>query len=69
MGAMSIWHWLVVGALVLVLFGGGGRISSLMGDLAKGITNIRKGLADAEPAKPEDKPVAVDGQTPVPPKA
>ncbi|KPP83169.1 MAG: sec-independent protein translocase protein TatA [Oceanicaulis sp. HLUCCA04] len=42
-------HWsvfLIVGILVLVLFGGRGRISSMMGDFAKGITAFRKGLKD-----------------------
>jgi sec-independent protein translocase protein TatA len=53
MGSMSIWHWLVVGALVLILFGGRGRISDLMGDVARGIKSFRKGLADDE--KPIDQ--------------
>lgn len=48
MGTMSIWHWLVVGAIVLILFGGRGKISELMGDVAKGIKSFRKGLADEE---------------------
>jgi sec-independent protein translocase protein TatA len=50
---MSIWHWLVVGALILILFGGRGRISDLMGDVARGIKSFRKGLADDE--KPIDQ--------------
>ena len=37
MGAFSIWHWLIVLVVVLVLFGGGGKISRLMGDFKKGI--------------------------------
>ena len=53
MGSMSIWHWLVVGALVLILFGGRGRISDLMGDVARGIKSFRKGLAEDE--KPIDQ--------------
>ena len=48
MGSMSIWHWLVVGAIILILFGGRGRISDLMGDVARGIKSFRKGLADDE---------------------
>ncbi|AZU03796.1 sec-independent translocation protein MttA/Hcf106 [Glycocaulis alkaliphilus] len=42
-------HWsifVIVGILVLVLFGGRGRISAMMGDFAKGITAFRKGLKD-----------------------
>ena len=60
MGTMSIWHWLVVGAVVLVLFGGRGKISELMGDVASGIKSFRKGLADEE--KPlEQKDTNKDG--------
>lgn len=55
MGSMSIWHWLVVGALVLILFGGRGRISDLMGDVARGIKSFRKGLADDEKPIDQDK--------------
>lgn len=46
MGTFSIWHWLIVLAVVLVLFGGSGKISSLMGDMAKGIKSFKKGLSD-----------------------
>ncbi len=45
MGSMSIWHWVVVALVVLLLFGRG-RISEMMGDLAKGIKSFKKGLAD-----------------------
>ncbi len=44
----GIWQLLLVLVLVLVLFGGKGKISSVMGDLAKGITSFRKGLKDEE---------------------
>ena len=40
MGSFSIWHWLVVLAVILVLFGGGNKISGLMGDFAKGIKSF-----------------------------
>jgi sec-independent protein translocase protein TatA len=49
MGSLSIWHWLVVGIIVLVLFGGRGKISDIMGDFAKGIKSFKKGMADDEP--------------------
>jgi sec-independent protein translocase protein TatA len=52
MGSMSIWHWLVVGVIVLVLFGGRGKISDIMGDFAKGIKSFKKGMADDEPTQP-----------------
>jgi sec-independent protein translocase protein TatA len=57
MGSMSVWHWIIVLAVGLLLFGGRGKISELMGDFAKGIKSFKKGLAEdekpEEPAKPE----------------
>jgi sec-independent protein translocase protein TatA len=57
MGLGSGWHWLLV-LLVFVLLFGAGKISGLMGDLAKGIKSFKKEMAEggeepAEPAKPE----------------
>ena len=52
MGGLSIWHWLIVGAVVLIVFGGKGKISEIMGDVAKGINSFKKGLAE-EDQKPE----------------
>lgn len=54
MGTFSIWHWLIVLAVVLVLFGGGGKISRLMGDFGKGLKSFKKGL------KEEDEDVTVE---------
>jgi sec-independent protein translocase protein TatA len=51
MGALSIWHILALAVIVLLLFGGRGKISDLMGDFAKGIKSFRQGLADPEDAK------------------
>jgi sec-independent protein translocase protein TatA len=53
MGSMSIWHWLVVGILVLLLFGKG-RFSDMMGDVAKGIKSFKKGMSeeDESPKQP-----------------
>ena len=53
MGSMSIWHWIIVGAVVLLLFGGKGKISDLMGDFAKGIKSFKKGLAEDDDDKVE----------------
>jgi sec-independent protein translocase protein TatA len=50
MGSFSIWHWLIVGAIVLVVFGGRGKISDMMGDVAKGIKAFKKGMADEDTA-------------------
>ncbi|MGQ3670867.1 twin-arginine translocase TatA/TatE family subunit [Xanthobacter sp. TB0136] len=49
MGSLSIWHWLVVLVVVLLLFGRG-KISDLMGDVAKGIKSFKKGLAEEDEA-------------------
>ena len=55
MGSMSIWHWIVVIVVVLLLFGRG-KISELMGDMAQGIKAFKKGMTDEEKAKAEAKP-------------
>ncbi len=48
MGSFSIWHWLVVLAVILVLFGGGNKVSGLMGDFAKGIKSFKKNMAEPD---------------------
>jgi sec-independent protein translocase protein TatA len=56
MGSLSIWHWIIVIAVILLLFGRG-KISELMGDVAQGIKSFKKGMAEddtaANPPKPE----------------
>ena len=53
MGSFSIWHWIIVIAVVLLLFGRG-KISELMGDVAQGIKSFKKGMQeDEKPAEPE----------------
>lgn len=47
MGSVSIWHWVVVGIIVMLLFGRG-KISDMMGDVAKGIKAFKKGMTDEE---------------------
>ncbi len=54
MGAFSIWHWLIVLAVVLVLFGGGGKISRLMGDFGKGLKSFKKGMKEDETTADDD---------------
>ena len=49
MGSFSIWHWLIVLVVVLLLFGRG-KIPELMGDMAKGIKSFKKGMAEDEAA-------------------
>ena len=48
MGSLSIWHWIIVLLVVMVLFGGRGKISNLMGDFAQGIKAFKKGMAEDE---------------------
>ena len=60
MGSLSIWHWIVVIAVVLLLFGRG-KISDLMGDVAQGIKAFKKGMSEEETAKQETPPA--DGKT------
>jgi sec-independent protein translocase protein TatA len=56
MGGFSIWHWLILIMVVALLFGGKGKISNLMGDLAQGIKNFKEGLKDQnEPRVIADK--------------
>jgi sec-independent protein translocase protein TatA len=50
MGGLSIWHWLVVGVIILLLFGKG-RFSDMMGDVAKGIKSFKKGMSEDEEAE------------------
>jgi sec-independent protein translocase protein TatA len=54
MGSFSIWHWLIVLAIILLMFGGRGKISQLMGDFGKGLSAFKKGVA-ADPAADPNK--------------
>lgn len=51
MGGLSLWHWLVVGVVILLLFGKG-RFSDMMGDVAKGLKSFKKGMSEDDEAKP-----------------
>lgn len=65
MGSFSIWHWIIVAVVVMLLFGGRGKISSLMGDFAQGIKAFKKGMAeDDKTAEPAADPKTIDHQTP-----
>jgi sec-independent protein translocase protein TatA len=52
MGSFSIWHWLILLVVVMLLFGGN-KVSSLMGDFAKGIKSFKKNMADETDASME----------------
>jgi sec-independent protein translocase protein TatA len=47
MGSFSVWHWLIVLAVILIVFGAG-RLPTVMGDLAKGIKNFKAGMKEGE---------------------
>ena len=51
MGVMGIWQWVIVLAIVLLLFGGRGKISALMGDFGKGLKSFKKGMKEGEVAE------------------
>jgi sec-independent protein translocase protein TatA len=57
MGGLSIWHWIVVGGIVFILFGGKFKISDVMGDVAKGIKAFKKGMAEEDSNAEAQKPV------------
>lgn len=57
MGGLSIWHWLIIAVVVAVLFGGRGKLSSIMGDAAKGIKAFKDGMKDDD--KVDHKPAAL----------
>lgn len=60
MGSFGIWHWAVVLAVVLIIFGAG-KLPNVMGDLAKGIKNFKSGMKDEDrPADPAVAPPVVD---------
>lgn len=59
MGGLSIWHWLIVLAVVLLLFGTG-KVSNLMGEFGKGIKSFKQNIAD-EDKKPQDASMADTG--------
>jgi len=58
MGSLSIWHWIIVIAVVLLLFGRG-KISELMGDVAQGIKAFKKGMQDDDVSAQATKPESV----------
>jgi sec-independent protein translocase protein TatA len=53
MGSFSIWHWLIVLVIVLVLFGGSGKITRIMADTAQGIKAFKKNIKDESKEKAE----------------
>jgi sec-independent protein translocase protein TatA len=67
MGGLSLWHWIIIIAVVALAFGKKGKISELMGDVAQGFKAFKKGLQDDErvPAEPKapEQVKAIDHQS------
>jgi sec-independent protein translocase protein TatA len=57
MGSLSIWHILILALIALVLFGGRGKVSDLMGDFGRGINSFKKGLGE------KDDPKVINAET------
>ena len=62
MGSFSIWHILILAVIALVLFGGRGKVSDLMGDFGRGINSFKKGLTE------KDDPKVINAETAEKPK-
>jgi sec-independent protein translocase protein TatA len=62
MGSLSIWHILILALIALVLFGGRGKVSDLMGDFGRGINSFKKGLSE------KDDPKVINAETAEKPK-
>ncbi len=61
MGAFSIWHWLIVLAVVVILFGGGNKLSRLMGDFGRGLRSFKSNMK--EDASEQDEKVEKKAET------
>jgi len=59
MGGFSIWHWVIVLLVVLVLFGKG-RVSDIMGDFGKGIKSFKEGLNEETTSAPVAPPAQIE---------
>lgn len=68
MGFGSVWHWVIVLLVVLVLFGRG-RVSDIMGDFGKGIKSFKEGMADETTNRPVTPPAQIEASTTPAPEA
>ncbi len=59
MGGFGIWHWVILAVVVLVMFGGKGKISDLMGDFGKGVNSFKKGLGEGA----KEDPKVINGES------
>lgn len=68
MGGFSLWHWLIVGLVILLLFGKG-RFSDMMGDVAKGLKSFKKGISEDDDQPPAPPPARLADERAAPPPA
>ncbi|HKT84778.1 MAG TPA: twin-arginine translocase TatA/TatE family subunit [Novosphingobium sp.] len=61
MGSFSIWHWMIVLVIVLVLFGRG-RVSEIMGDFGKGIKSFKEGMNEEKAEKASTPPAQISSK-------
>jgi sec-independent protein translocase protein TatA len=65
MGGLSLWHWIIVALVILVLFGRG-KISEMMGDFGKGVSSFKKGLAESDELNKPAAQIPPPAPTPAP---
>lgn len=64
MGSFSLIHWIILGVIILLLFGGN-RFSAMMSDVAKGLKSFKKGLAEDEDERtPDSRSLPPQGRAP-----
>jgi sec-independent protein translocase protein TatA len=63
MGTFSIWHWVIVLLIVLVLFGGRGKVSALMGDFGKGLKSFKKSMKEEDSDAKDEAPKAIKSES------
>jgi sec-independent protein translocase protein TatA len=68
MGGFSLWHWIIVLIVVLLLFGRG-RVSDIMGDFGKGIKSFKQGLNEGDTPAPPPAQIPPPDASPVTPTA
>lgn len=62
MGSFSLMHWLVFGVIAILVLGGG-RFSNMMGDVAKGIKNFKKGMSEDDETPTPKEPTRIEAKT------
>ena len=64
MGGFSLIHWIILGVVILLLFGGN-RFSAMMGDVAKGLKSFKQGMTEDDAPKPPEQQRQIPPQQPI----